>query len=158
MNSTSGTSANGMPNERTTWLSTSARVGATPRNATIRAGAAVIARRANSGICRWMKPCITICPASVPTDDEERPDASRATPSSTAAQRPGSACSPWKASSIDSASVPKKRAAKIDSMDRLTRPAIDIASSTSIRSKRWMRLSSRSVFPRTRDCVSAECR
>ena len=27
-----------------------------------------------------MKPCITTCPASVPTDDDESPDASSATP------------------------------------------------------------------------------
>ena len=88
---TRGTSANGMPNESTTWLRTSARVGSTPTRATISAGAAVIARRAKSGIWRRMNPCITICPASVPTEDDERPEARSAIPSRYAAHFPGSA-------------------------------------------------------------------
>ena len=54
--------------------------------------------------------------------------------------------------------MPKNRAAKIESIARLTSPAIDIAISTSIRSKRWIRFSSPSFLPRTRFCVSAEWR
>ena len=75
-----GIRANGMPNESTTWLSTSAREASTPRAMIRSAGAIVIERRRNSGMRRRTNPCITTCPASVPTLDEERPDASSATP------------------------------------------------------------------------------
>src|SRR5262245_43653767 len=47
---TSGTSANGMPKERTTWLMTRARLGSTPMARMMSAGARVIARRRKSGI------------------------------------------------------------------------------------------------------------
>ena len=56
---TSGISAKGIPNESTTWLSTRADVAFTPTAMTISAGAIVIVRRRNSGIRRWMKPCMT---------------------------------------------------------------------------------------------------
>jgi hypothetical protein len=56
---TSGTRANGIPNESTTWLRTKASVGGRPNPRTIRAGASVIARRRKIGIRRWMNPCIT---------------------------------------------------------------------------------------------------
>src|SRR6476469_7160963 len=95
VNSTSGTSAKGIPNESTTWLITSARVGSTPAIATASAGAAVIARRKKTGIWRRMKPCITTWPASVPIDEDERPDASSATPSRYAAHLPGSEYRTW---------------------------------------------------------------
>ena len=47
VSSTSGTSANGIPNESTTWLITSARVGLTPTASTISAGAIVTSRRSD---------------------------------------------------------------------------------------------------------------
>ena len=47
VSSTSGTSANGMPKDSTTWLITSARVGLAPIASTISAGAIVIARRSD---------------------------------------------------------------------------------------------------------------
>src|SRR5215210_781025 len=59
VSSTSGTSANGMPKERTTWLMTSERDGSSPRPSTASAGAIVTSRRSASGIVRAMKPCIT---------------------------------------------------------------------------------------------------
>ena len=77
---TSGISANGIPNESTTWLSTSARDGSTPIAMISSAGAIVIARRSSSGMRRAMKPCITTWPAIVPTLEDESPEASRATP------------------------------------------------------------------------------
>ena len=52
------------------------------------AGTIVILRLSVSGICRRMKPCITTCPAIVPTLEEERPEASKATPNMTAALEP----------------------------------------------------------------------
>ena len=58
-NSRSGISANGIPNESATWLSTSARDGSMPTAMITSAGAIVIARRRKSGILRRMKPCIT---------------------------------------------------------------------------------------------------
>ena len=52
------------------------------------AGTIVIARRRKSGIWRWRKPCITTWPASVPTDDDEMPEASSAMPKTMSAWRP----------------------------------------------------------------------
>src|SRR5262249_58999528 len=49
---TSGINANGIPNERTTWLITSPEEALTPRAMMIRAGAIVIARRRESGMRR----------------------------------------------------------------------------------------------------------
>ena len=83
--STRGTSANGIPNESTTWLITSALVGFKPTPSTIRAGARVIARRRKIGIRRRMNPCMTTWPAIVPTEDEANPEASRAIPKTVAA-------------------------------------------------------------------------
>ena len=80
--------ANGIPKERTTWLSTSARYGSTPTATMTSAGSIVTARRRKSGIRRPMKPCMTTCPAIVPTLEEDRPEASRATPNSTSALPP----------------------------------------------------------------------
>ena len=58
-----GTSANGMPNESTTWETTSASVASTPTASRTSAGAIVTSRRRKSGMRRSMKPCITTCPA-----------------------------------------------------------------------------------------------
>ena len=58
-----GTSANGIPNDSTTCETTSASVASTPIASTTSAGAIVTSRRRNSGMRRWMKPCITTCPA-----------------------------------------------------------------------------------------------
>ena len=77
---TSGIIANGMPKERSTWLSTSARVGSKWLAISTRAGTMVIARRRKTGIWNRMKPCITTWPERVPTEEDEMPDASRATP------------------------------------------------------------------------------
>src|SRR4051812_23539535 len=63
VSSTSGTSANGMPNESTTWLITSDLVGFRPSASTISAGIIVASRRRASGTARSMKPCMTTCPA-----------------------------------------------------------------------------------------------
>ena len=63
VSSTSGTSANGMPNDSTTWLMTSALDGSTPIASTISAGVIVTARRTTSGTARAMKPCMTTWPA-----------------------------------------------------------------------------------------------
>ena len=52
VSSTSGTSANGMPNDSTTWLITSERVGSRPIASTISAGVIVISRRSDAaGSC-----------------------------------------------------------------------------------------------------------
>src|ERR1700749_1138128 len=89
-----GTRAKGMPKERTTWLPTRASVGSRPIASTSSAGARVIARRRKSGIWRSMKPCITTCPAIVPTEEEAKPEASRAMPKTVAARSETIACSP----------------------------------------------------------------
>src|SRR6266511_191738 len=80
---TSGTSANGMPNESTTWEMTSVREGSSPMPITTNAGIIVTIRRTNSGIRRRMNPCITTWPDSVPMVELERPEAVRASANST---------------------------------------------------------------------------
>ena len=87
-----------MPNESTTWETTSASVASTPSASTTSAGAIVIAGAANSGMRRSMKPCITTWPAYVPTLELESPEASSATAKASAAPPPISrskpACAP----------------------------------------------------------------
>src|SRR5918997_2390040 len=58
---TRGTSANGMPNDNTTWEKTRARVGSRPMPRTMRAGAMVSPRRSSIWRLRRMKPCMTTC-------------------------------------------------------------------------------------------------
>jgi len=79
----SGTSANGTPNESMTWLNTSAADAFTPRPSTTSEGTSVIDPRTSNGIERWMKPCVTVWPAIVPTVEEESPEASSAIPKTT---------------------------------------------------------------------------
>ena len=104
----------------------------------ISAGAIVTARRSESGIRRWMNPCITTWPAIVPTDDEARPEASSATPNMVAAmtrdsrrarrRRPDRRrCRRARASGI---------ARRPDQHAMLISPAIVIAMTTSTCSKR----------------------
>ena len=107
---------------------------------------------------RLTKPCMTTWPAIVPTDDEEKPEASRAMPKSVEAPLPSRPSNAAYASSMLSIPSPKKTAAAIASMEMFTTPAIVIAMITSIRSKRWIRRSSASELPLMRSCVSAECR
>lgn len=76
----SGMSAKGMPKESTTWLITNARLGLRPTAITSKAGAMVTKRRKNSGMRRFMKPCIMTWPLMVPTDELENPLISSATP------------------------------------------------------------------------------
>src|SRR5918911_1030697 len=71
---TSGTSANGIPNDSTTWLITSVREGSTPQPTTTSAGSIVTTRRTATGIRRRMKPCITTWPESV-REERARPAA-----------------------------------------------------------------------------------
>ncbi len=80
MNTTSGISANGMPKDRNTWLSTSARVGLKPTASRTRAGSMVMARRRKTGIRRCRKPSITTWPDIVPTQEDAMPETSSATP------------------------------------------------------------------------------
>ena len=63
VSSTSGTKANGMPKDSTTWLSTSASVGFIPAAMMISAGIIVSPRRTMSGMRRLTKPAITTWPA-----------------------------------------------------------------------------------------------
>ena len=51
-NTTSGTSANGIPNERITWLTIRVRLGLTPAASTTSAGVMVTARRTHNGTRR----------------------------------------------------------------------------------------------------------
>src|SRR5439155_1242917 len=75
---TSGIKAKGMPNESTTCERTSVRDGSIPRAITTKAGIIVTRRRTVTGIWRWMNPCITTCPDSVPTAELESPEATSA--------------------------------------------------------------------------------
>ena len=60
---------------RTTWLSTNVRVGSRPRAITINVGIIVEIRRIQIGIRKPTNPCMTTCPAMVPTWELEIPDA-----------------------------------------------------------------------------------
>jgi hypothetical protein len=134
VNQTSGISANGIPNESTTWLITRVRDGSRPIAATTSAGTIVTRRRTNSGICRSMKPCMTTCPERVPTVELDSPDASRASAKSVPEALPRIGSSVWCAVSSDAMSVRpdlKKTEAAITSMAILIRPAIDMATITS---------------------------
>lgn len=84
----SGIRAKGMPKESTTWLMTRARLGFTPTARTPRAGAIVTSRRRKSGMRRLMNPCIITCPLIVPTEELEKPLASKATPKRVAERPP----------------------------------------------------------------------
>src|SRR6266851_2769325 len=157
---TSGIKANGIPNDSTTWLSTSARVGSSPTPITISAGAIVIARRRNNGIWRWMNPCITNWPASVPTDEEDRPEARRPSPKNMSEPFPSWTPRPRNAWSRVSTETPRpwKTAAAMVSMAMLISPARPMAMITSHFSKLKIFSCSASVAPTTRLCVRAECK
>ena len=77
---TRGTTANGSTSDSTTWLATSVVSVFVPSAITIRAGIMVMNRRRNTETFHCMKPSTIICPAIVPTVDEDRPDASSAMP------------------------------------------------------------------------------
>ena len=98
----SGISANGIPKERTTWLSTSVRDGLAPTAMMMNAGSMVTSRRTASGTCRRRKPCITTWPESVPTAELDRPDASSASAKIALAAPPSSGTSVLCATSSDS--------------------------------------------------------
>ena len=127
---TSGTSANGIPNESTTCEMTSVRDGSIPIAITTNAGSIVTSRRTASGIWRLMKPCITTWPESVPTAELDRPDASSASANNTldAPPRIGSSvlCAPFERVDVEEA-LWKNVDAAITSIATLISPAIDIA-------------------------------
>ncbi|MNP33170.1 hypothetical protein D3C76_1263920 [compost metagenome] len=54
-----------------------------------------MARRNQSGMVKRTKPCITTCPARVPTTVEEMPDATRERPNRVAAACPNKGVSVW---------------------------------------------------------------
>ena len=61
---------------------------------TISAGARVIARRSQQRDPALDDPCMTTCPAIVPTDEEANPEASRAMPKIVAALSENASCEP----------------------------------------------------------------
>ncbi len=131
-----GTSANGIPNDSTTCEITSVRPGLTPIATTTNAGAIVTSRRTVTGIRRWTKPCITTWPASVPTAEDERPEARSAIANSVADAGPRIGSSVRWAVSIESTLVrpwAENVDAAITSIERLISPATDIATITSMR-------------------------
>ena len=102
----------------------------------MKAGAIVTSRRTAIGICLRMKPCMTTWPASVPTAELERPEPMRATAKIAADALPSSGSSVLCALSIEPMSVrplSKNVLAAITSIAMLIRPAIVIATMTSIR-------------------------
>ena len=108
-----------------------------------------------------MKPCITTWPARVPTDEDDRPEASSATPKAICAWLPTREPRRSNTSSMSSTPVSPRlwnTAAAMISIDMLIRPAMVIAMITSMRSKRKILRRSSSVRPTTRRWVSAECR
>ena len=55
----------------------------------------VTSRRTASGIRKWTKSCMIVCPAMVPTTEEEMPDASRAAMKAPAAATPINGSRVW---------------------------------------------------------------
>ena len=121
----------------------------------------VIARRMKRLMRRSMKPCITTCPANVPTLELESPDASSATANASAAPPPISVSMPACAPSIVSTvvwPVSWKSSAATTSIVMLMNPAMPIAASTSTRWKRSSSRFSAGFSVGIRALVSAECR
>ena len=87
---TSGTRANGIPKESSTWLITRVLVGLAPIPMTTSAGIIVTPRRTTIGTERRRKPCITTWPASVPTAELESPEKSSESAKSVPALAPSS--------------------------------------------------------------------
>ena len=158
----SGTSANGIPNDRMTCEMTSATTGSIPRASTTKAGAMVMVRRSHTGIRRRRKPSMTTCPASVPMLDDDSPDASRATPNSTSAWPPTTDPSPSytrvRSSPISVRPAPLKTVAAMTSIDRFTSPAMVMAITTSTTSKRKSLRRAAGSAAGTRRWVRAEWR
>ena len=101
---------------------------------TANAGATVTPRLSQTGMWRRKKPCMMICPLSVPTAEEESPEASSETANSVLAARPKSGSSVRCASSSALTSTKPclwKVSAAITSMAALTRPATLMATTTS---------------------------
>ena len=97
-------------------------------------------------------------PAIVPTDDDDRPDASSAIPRRVAAPLPGSAVE-GRVRLLDGFDLAPVEPRRHDRQHReVDDPAIVIAIITSIRSKRWIRVSTPSSRLPIRSCVSAKCR
>ena len=74
----------------TIWLATSAVVVSAPAATTAKAGSIVASRRTHTGMRNPTKPCMTICPASVPTAELEMPEAISDTRNAAAAAGPSS--------------------------------------------------------------------
>ena len=115
-----------------------------PIASTISAGVIVTARRTKSGIWRRMKPCITTWPDSVPTLDDERPEASRAIPKRMFAWLPSVGAEAVVHLARDRRRHRRDRAcgrrpAAMISIAALITPASPIAITTSMSSKRKIR-------------------
>ena len=121
-----------------------------------------MARLSHTGMRLLRKPSMTTWPARVPMLDDDRPDASSATPKSTSALPPTTEPRPsytWERSSPTSV-MPAllNTVAAMTSIDRFTSPAIVIAITTSTSSNRNSRRLAAGSDTGTRRCVRAECR
>ena len=76
------------------------RVGSRPIAITINDGTIVTSRRIHGLIWRCKKPCMITCPAIVPTEAEDKPDASSERANTTLAAEPNNGSNVWWASSI----------------------------------------------------------
>ncbi len=130
---TNGTSAKGMPKDRTTCETIRARLGSIPMANTVMAGIRVIRRRSMSGILRCNSPSMIIAPAYAPTEVDASPEARSPSANSNATTCP-QGVGDRRMRSVDriDPSRPRKVVAATSSMDRLTAPASSIARPTSI--------------------------
>ena len=109
---------------------TSVRVGSRPIRITTSEGTIVTRRRIQTGMCRCRKPCMMTCPAMVPTEDEDSPEASSEMAKTQLAAEPSSGCRVrWASSMVPTSGQPVlwKVAAAMISMAALTRPATPMA-------------------------------
>jgi hypothetical protein len=126
-----------------------------------KAGIIVTTRRTQTGMRLRMKPCITTCPASVPTADDDRPDPSSAIANSAPAAPPRIGSSVlWAPSSESTFGSPLRQnvLAAITSIDMLIRPG-DRHRDRSRRSRVAQQpRAAPSSSATIRSCVSAEWR
>lgn len=155
-----GTSAKAMPKDSTTWLATRAFVALTPERMIASGGIIVMARLRYRLMLFLIKPCMTTSPDIVPTDELESPAIRRPRPNRIAVKGPSVEPSSLNMTVKSSMrmSRSKNRAAAMTSMLMLMAPAMIIARTISMNSKRKICFFSFSVLPTTRLFVSAECR
>src|SRR5690606_29909465 len=156
---TRGMRANGIPNDRTTWLRTRAAVGSNPIERMTSAGISEISRRVRRAMRTFRRPCMVSAPAYAPTEVDASPEASSPTAKSVATTGPMEVSrAAWAPSRLSVPGTPARLVAARSRMARFTLPAMIMAIDTSqrvtVRSRAVVSPAARTA---NRSRVSAEC-